>query len=68
MIKTITFTSMHFCIAFLVTWLLTGDIMIGGLVAIIEPLVNSVGYFFHEKAWLRWGSKSDETDESSTVC
>ena len=67
MIKTITFTSMHFCIAFLVTWLLTGDIMIGGLVAIIEPLVNSVGYFFHEKAWLRWAQKTNEPRISNTA-
>jgi len=68
MIKTITFTSMHFCIAFTVTWLLTNDIMIGGLVAIIEPLVNSVGYFFHEKAWLRWGTKINDTRISPTPC
>ncbi|GGB04821.1 DUF2061 domain-containing protein [Agarivorans gilvus] len=55
MIKTITFASMHFSIAFLVTWILTGDIMIGGLVAIVEPTINSIAYFFHEKAWLKWG-------------
>lgn len=55
MIKTLTFASMHFTIAFLVTWLLTGDMMIGGLVAIVEPTVNSVAYFFHEKAWTKWG-------------
>lgn len=68
MIKTITFTCMHFCIAFLVTWFLTGDMMIGGLVAIIEPLVNSVGYFFHEKAWLRWGTKNNDTHLGNTAC
>ena len=53
MIKTTTFAIMHFSIAFLVTWLLTGDVLIGGLVAIVEPAVNTVGYFFHEKIWQR---------------
>ena len=51
MIKTLTFASMHFSIAFGVTYLLTGDIVVGGLVAIVEPAVNTVAFFFHEKVW-----------------
>lgn len=51
MIKTTTFAIMHFSIAFLVAWIITGDLLIGGLVAIVEPAVNTVGYFFHEKVW-----------------
>ena len=51
MIKTMTYTTMHFTIAFLVAWLLTGDVLVGGLVAMVEPAVNSVAYFFHEKVW-----------------
>lgn len=53
MIKTITFALMHFSIAFAVTYLITGDLLLGGLVAVIEPAVNTVGYFFHEKVWQR---------------
>ena len=53
MTKTITFTLMHFCIAFSVTYALTGSLAIGGLVAAIEPLCNSVGFYFHEKIWQR---------------
>ncbi len=53
MLKTITFTVMHFGIAFTVAYLLTGSVAIGGLVAIVEPLVNSVGFYFHEKVWKR---------------
>ena len=53
MLKTFTFAVMHFCIAFTIAYLLTGDILVGGLLAIIEPAVNSVGYFFHEKLWQR---------------
>lgn len=53
MTKTVTFTLMHFCIAFTVTYALTGSVAAGGLVAAIEPLCNSVGFYFHEKIWQR---------------
>lgn len=58
MLKTITFAIMHFAIAFSVTYLITGDLVLGGLVAVIEPAVNTVGYFFHEKIWQRVDRKS----------
>ncbi len=57
MTKTITFAIMHFSIAFLVTYLITGSFVLGGLVAVIEPAVNTVGYFIHEKIWQRLGSR-----------
>lgn len=58
MIKTLTFAVMHIAIAFTVVYLMTGDVMVGGAVAIIEPLCNSVGYFFHERLWERRGTAS----------
>ncbi|KHL69763.1 MULTISPECIES: DUF2061 domain-containing protein [Pseudomonas] len=58
MLKTATFTVMHFCIAFAVTYVLTGSVAIGGLVAAIEPLCNSVGFYFHEKLWERFGKSA----------
>jgi uncharacterized membrane protein len=53
MLKTLTFTLMHFCIAFGVTYALTGSVAASGLVAAIEPLCNSVGFYLHEKIWQR---------------
>lgn len=53
MLKTLTFTLMHFCIAFSVAYALTGSVTVGGLLAIVEPLCNSVGFFLHEKVWQR---------------
>lgn len=53
MLKTLSFAIMHFSIAFTVACLLTGDIIVGGLVALVEPAVNTVGYVFHEKIWQR---------------
>ncbi len=51
--KTATFAVMHFTIAFAVAWLVTGDVIIGGLVALIEPAVNTVGYYVHDRVWAR---------------
>jgi len=28
-------------------------VAVGGLVAAVEPLCNSVGFYFHEKIWKR---------------
>lgn len=53
MLKTVTFTTMHITIAFTVVYLMTGSVMVGGAVALVEPLCNSVGYFFHEQVWER---------------
>lgn len=49
--KTLTFATLHFTIAFSVAYVLTGDILIGSLIAMIEPSVNTVAFYFHEKAW-----------------
>lgn len=53
MIKTLTFAIMHFSIAFAVAYALTGDLVIGGAVAMVEPLVNTLGYYVHERIWQR---------------
>ena len=51
MTKTFTFAAVHFSVAFTVAYLLTGNLVLGGALAMIEPLCNTVAYFFHEKAW-----------------
>lgn len=49
--KTMTFAILHFGVAFTVAYLLTGSILIGGLMALVEPACNTVVFYFHEKAW-----------------
>ena len=51
MAKTATFTVMHMSIAFTIVYVMTGDFMVGGAIALVEPLINSIGYFFHERIW-----------------
>lgn len=57
MLKTITFACMHFSIAFGVVYLMTGSILIGGAVALVEPAVNTVAFYFHEKIWKRYETR-----------
>ncbi|MGL6071545.1 DUF2061 domain-containing protein [Craterilacuibacter sp.] len=52
--KTATFAACHFMVAFVLGWLLTGSLALAGLLAVVEPLVNTVAYFLHEKVWLAW--------------
>ena len=58
MTKTATFAIMHFSVAFAVAYLLTGSLAVGGTVALVEPLVNTVGYHIHERIWARAGSRT----------
>lgn len=53
LVKTITFAMTHFTVAFTVAYLLTGDIIVGSLIAMVEPAINTVAYFFHERIWSR---------------
>ncbi|MDO9488617.1 MAG: DUF2061 domain-containing protein [Sphingomonadaceae bacterium] len=50
-LKTLSYLSIHLTIGFTVAYLLTGSIEIAGGIAIIEPCVNAVAFFFHERAW-----------------
>lgn len=52
--KTFTFAIVHFSVAFFVTYFVTGSVVLGGIIACIEPLVNTCAYFFHEKLWNKY--------------
>lgn len=67
MLKTITFAILHFSVAFTVTYLLTGSIVIGGAIALLEPAVNTVVFYFHEKVWKHIETQKTKTLKSATV-
>lgn len=58
MTKTITFAMMHFTVAFTVAYLLTGSVVVGGAVALVEPAINTVAFYFHEMFWQRREKKT----------
>lgn len=51
--KTTSFAVLHFSVAFGVTYAITGSWQVSGAVALIEPMVNTVAFFFHELVWSR---------------
>lgn len=57
MTKTFTFGVVHFTVAFGVGYALTGSVLVGGAIAVIEPAINTLAYFFHEKVWERLSSR-----------
>ena len=51
--KTVSFAIVHFTVAFMVGYVMTGSVMVGGAIALIEPMINTVAYHFHELVWKR---------------
>lgn len=59
MAKTMSFAAIHFTVAFSVTYALTGDLLIGSAVALIEPAINTVAFYFHELGWKKFESHKE---------
>jgi uncharacterized membrane protein len=53
MTKTMSFAVVHFTVAFTVGYLMSGSVLVGGAIALVEPMVNTVAYHFHEQVWNR---------------
>ena len=61
MAKTLSFAAVHMSVAFGVGYAMTGSLAVGGALALVEPLVNTVAYHFHEKAWALFGGRAHDT-------
>ncbi|HTN14638.1 MAG TPA: DUF2061 domain-containing protein [Sphingomonadaceae bacterium] len=51
LIKTLTYLSVHLTVGFTVAYALTGSLALAGGIALIEPCINAVAFYFHEQAW-----------------
>lgn len=60
MSKTISFAAVHFTVAFSVGYLMTGSLLVGGAIALVEPAINTVAYYLHELFWSRKQRLADE--------
>lgn len=65
--KTLSYAGVHFTVAFGVVYLLTGSVPIATGVALLEPLANTVAYFFHERLWSFLGRRREEPAAPATV-
>lgn len=57
MTKTVSFAVVHFSVAFTVGYAPTGSVVVGGAIALVEPAINTVAYFLHERVWARLGGR-----------
>jgi uncharacterized membrane protein len=53
LLKTFSFAALHFGVAFSVTYALTGSLAVATGVGLIEPVLNTIVFYFHERAWQR---------------
>ena len=51
--KTASYYLMHITVAAAVAYLVTGDLLVSLTLSLLEPTVQAVAFFFHEKAWAR---------------
>ncbi|BBD78285.1 hypothetical protein HPTL_2031 [Hydrogenophilus thermoluteolus] len=49
--KTLSYFTMHITVAALVAYAVTGSWQAALALSLIEPMVQSVAYFFHERFW-----------------
>lgn len=55
--KTLTYAIMHLTVAIAVAFAVTQDWRAALAVGLIEPLVQTVAYNFHERAWAKAGAR-----------
>jgi uncharacterized membrane protein len=56
--KTMTYSVMHMSVAFLVAFAISGSLQMATAISLVEPLVQTFFYFFHEKVWTRISSRN----------
>ena len=55
LLKTGSYYGIHVCVAALVAYAVTGNLLASLTLSLLEPTVQAFAFFFHEKAWQRWG-------------
>lgn len=65
--KTLSQVVTHMGIAFSVTWAMTGSAALGGVAALLEPMVNVALLPFHERLWKRLRGGIAKLRESARI-
>ena len=53
LLKTASYYLIHICVAALVAYAVTGNLWASLTLSLLEPTVQAVAFFFHEKAWAK---------------
>lgn len=65
--KTGSYYLVHITVAALVAYAVTGNLLMSLTLSLLEPTVQAVAFFFHEKAWERWSQGTDSTPITADV-
>lgn len=57
LMKTGSYYLVHICVAAMVAYAVTGNFWASLTLSLLEPTVQAVAFFFHEKAWDRRAQK-----------
>ncbi|PZU56600.1 MAG: hypothetical protein DI547_16100 [Sphingobium sp.] len=66
LVKTATYLSIHLTVGFTVAYVMTGSVALAGGIALIEPCINAVAFFFHEKAWKNFDARAASKSHADT--
>jgi uncharacterized membrane protein len=55
--KTASYYVVHVTVAALVAYVVTGSFLLALTLSLLEPTVQAIAFFVHEKAWQRWENK-----------
>ena len=58
--KTASYYLTHITVAAAVAYLVTGDLLVSLTLSLLEPTVQAVAFFFHEKAWDRAARRREQ--------
>nr|WP_086491201.1 DUF2061 domain-containing protein [Novosphingobium panipatense] len=65
--KTLTYLCLHLTVSFTVAYVMTGSLALAGGIALVEPCINAVAFWFHERAWKRFDAASANADRGSAA-
>ena len=65
LMKTGSYYLIHICVAALVAYAVTGNLWASLTLSLLEPTVQAVAFFFHEKAWERAARRN--ADSAATL-
>lgn len=59
--KTLSYYIMHITVAMIVAYVITGNLWMAVTLSLVEPTVQAVAFFFHEKVWNKKDQKVTQT-------
>ena len=68
LLKTLSFAALHFGVAFTVAYALTGSVAIAAGIGLVEPLANTVAFYFHERAWRTLDAPGSSRNNVASMC